>query len=118
MDCLLELDIFFGATGFCTRGDVEQFFPYTRYTSLVSFSCLVMVAFSLCPSTSSVYTQMSTYCTCLAVTKGHGLIPIQIHFSELKGPKHEIFGSGVFTQIRSVWVGDLGTRQKIQVLVV
>jgi hypothetical protein len=30
----------------------------------------------------------------------------------LKGPKLEIFGSGVFTQIRLVWVliGDLGTR--------
>jgi hypothetical protein len=28
------------------------------------------------------------------------------------GPKLEIFGSGVFTQIRPVWVGDLGTRPK------
>ncbi len=27
---------------------------------------------------------------------------------------HEIFGSGVLTQIRSVSVGDLGTRPKIQ----
>jgi hypothetical protein len=27
----------------------------------------------------------------------------------LKGPKLEIFCSRVFTQIRSVWVGDLGT---------
>jgi hypothetical protein len=26
----------------------------------------------------------------------------------------EIFGSKVFPQIRPVWVGDLGTRQKIQ----
>jgi hypothetical protein len=26
----------------------------------------------------------------------------------LKGPKLEIFGSWVFTQIRPVWVGDLG----------
>jgi hypothetical protein len=30
----------------------------------------------------------------------------------LKGPKLEIFGSGVFTQIIPVWVGDLGTRPK------
>jgi hypothetical protein len=30
----------------------------------------------------------------------------------LKGPKLEIFGSGIFTQIRPVWVGDLGTRPK------
>jgi hypothetical protein len=30
----------------------------------------------------------------------------------LKGPKHEIFGSGVFIQIRPVWVGDSGTRPK------
>jgi hypothetical protein len=34
----------------------------------------------------------------------------------LKGPKLEIFGSGVFTQIKPVWVGDLGTRPKIQKL--
>jgi hypothetical protein len=34
------------------------------------------------------------------------------HFVVFKGPKLEIFGSRVFTQIRSVWVGDLGTRQK------
>ncbi len=31
----------------------------------------------------------------------------------LKGPKLEIFDSGVFSQIRPVWVGDLGTRPKI-----
>jgi hypothetical protein len=30
----------------------------------------------------------------------------------LKGPKLEIYSSGVFTQIRPVWVGDLGTRPK------
>ncbi len=30
----------------------------------------------------------------------------------LKGPKHEIFGSGFFTLIKPVWVGDLGTRTK------
>jgi hypothetical protein len=30
----------------------------------------------------------------------------------LKGPKLEIFGTGVFAQIRPVWVGDLGTRPK------
>jgi hypothetical protein len=30
----------------------------------------------------------------------------------LKGPKLEIFASRVFTQIRSVWVGDFGTRPK------
>jgi hypothetical protein len=29
-----------------------------------------------------------------------------------KGPKLEIFGSRVFSQIRPVWVGDLGTRPK------
>jgi hypothetical protein len=28
----------------------------------------------------------------------------------------EIFGSGVFTEIRLVWVGDLGTRPKNQKL--
>jgi hypothetical protein len=32
--------------------------------------------------------------------------------SLLKGPKLEIFVSWVFTQIRPVRVGDLGTRQK------
>jgi hypothetical protein len=30
----------------------------------------------------------------------------------LKGPKLEIFGARVFTQIRPVWVSDLGTRPK------
>jgi hypothetical protein len=30
----------------------------------------------------------------------------------LKGLKLEIFGFRVFSQIRPVWVGDLGTRQK------
>ncbi len=30
----------------------------------------------------------------------------------LYGPKLEIFGSRVFTQIRPVWVGDLGTSPK------
>ncbi len=34
------------------------------------------------------------------------------NFPVLKGPKLEIFGSRVFTQIRPVWVGDLGTRPK------
>ena len=31
-----------------------------------------------------------------------------------KNSANYIFGSGVFTQIRPVWVGDLGTRPKIQ----
>ena len=31
----------------------------------------------------------------------------------LKGPKLETFVSLVFTQIKPVWVGDLGTRSKI-----
>ncbi len=31
-----------------------------------------------------------------------------------KGPKLEIFVGGVFTQIKPVWIGDLGTRPKIQ----
>ncbi len=30
----------------------------------------------------------------------------------LKGPEHEISGSRVFTQIRPVWVGNLGTKPK------
>jgi hypothetical protein len=30
----------------------------------------------------------------------------------LKGPKHEIFESGFFTQIRRLWLGDLGTSEK------
>ncbi len=29
---------------------------------------------------------------------------------QLKGPKHEIFVAGICTQIRPVWVDDLGTR--------
>jgi hypothetical protein len=30
----------------------------------------------------------------------------------LKGPKHEIFEHGIFTQIKPAGVGDLGTKQK------
>jgi hypothetical protein len=30
----------------------------------------------------------------------------------LKGPKHEIFESGFLTQIRRLWLGDLGTGEK------
>jgi hypothetical protein len=30
----------------------------------------------------------------------------------LKGPKHEIFESGFFTQIRGLWLGELGTGKK------
>ncbi len=30
----------------------------------------------------------------------------------LKGPKHEIFESVFFTQIRRLWLGDLGTGEK------
>jgi hypothetical protein len=30
----------------------------------------------------------------------------------LKGPKREIFGLGIFAQIRPIWIGDLGTRPK------
>jgi hypothetical protein len=33
-------------------------------------------------------------------------------FQSLKGPKHEIFESEFFTQIRPVWLGDLGTGEK------
>jgi hypothetical protein len=34
------------------------------------------------------------------------------HVGHLKGPKHEIFESGFFTQIRRLWLGDLGTGEK------
>jgi hypothetical protein len=37
---------------------------------------------------------------------------IKMNGTGLKGPKLEIFGFRVFSQIRPVWVGDLGTRQK------
>jgi hypothetical protein len=30
----------------------------------------------------------------------------------LKGPKHEIFEGGFFTQIRGLWLGELGTGEK------
>ena len=32
--------------------------------------------------------------------------------ADLKGPKHEIFESGFFTEIRPVRIGDLGTGEK------
>ncbi len=30
----------------------------------------------------------------------------------LKGPKREIYGLGIFAQIRPIWIGYLGTRPK------
>jgi hypothetical protein len=30
----------------------------------------------------------------------------------LKGPKHEIFSSGLFTLIKHLWIGELGTSTK------
>jgi hypothetical protein len=42
----------------------------------------------------------------------------QLYFLEfsnentLKGPKHEIFESGFFTQIIGLWLGDFGTGEK------
>jgi hypothetical protein len=33
----------------------------------------------------------------------------------LKGPKHEIFGSGFFTETRPVRIGDLGTGKKNEI---
>ncbi len=33
----------------------------------------------------------------------------------LKGPKHEIFESGFFTQIRGLWLSELGTGEKIEI---
>ena len=34
------------------------------------------------------------------------------HAFRLKGPKHEIFESGFFTQIGGLWLGELGTGEK------
>jgi hypothetical protein len=42
----------------------------------------------------------------------YSFLLISNKFCDLKGPKLEIFGSGVLTQIRPVWVGDLGTGPK------
>ncbi len=43
-------------------------------------------------------------------------ILLKIHYAgnvhRLKGPKREIFDSGVFAHIRPIWIGDLGTRPK------
>jgi hypothetical protein len=42
------------------------------------------------------------------------MVAIRKLYPLLQGPKLEIFGASVFTQIRPVWVGDLGTMQKNQ----
>jgi hypothetical protein len=39
-------------------------------------------------------------------------VEIFLRWKTLKGPKHEIFVAGIFTQINSVWIGDLRTRPK------
>ncbi len=38
---------------------------------------------------------------------------ILAHICSLKGPKHEKFVAGIFTQTRPVWIGKLETRSKI-----
>jgi hypothetical protein len=38
--------------------------------------------------------------------------PVGINNICLKGPKREIFGLGIFAQIRPIWIGDLGIRPK------
>ncbi len=51
-----------------------------------------------------------------ATTAVFGSIPVISVISVisllLKGPKHEIFGSGFFTLIKPIWIGDLGTSTK------
>ncbi len=36
----------------------------------------------------------------------------EMMYKPLKGPKREIFGLGIFAQIRPIWIGYLGTRPK------
>ncbi len=43
------------------------------------------------------------------VSTGNPLFPLN---TSLKGPKHEIFEGGFFTEIRPVRIGDLGTGKK------
>ena len=53
-------------------------------------------------------------CVSIVIPKkrGYNIIGLLHRFQGLKGPMLEIFGFRVFSQIRPVWVGDLGTRQK------
>jgi hypothetical protein len=41
-------------------------------------------------------------------------LKLNISSAVLKGLKREIFGFGIFAQIRPIWIGDLGTRPKNQ----
>jgi hypothetical protein len=59
----------------------------------------------------------SVWKSCDKVFLSSNSLNLKVHKHErvfllLKGPKLEIFGSGVFAQIRPIWVGDLGTRPK------
>jgi hypothetical protein len=49
------------------------------------------------------------YARCITTSPLNPLLDIIV---SLKGPKREIFDSGVFAQIRPIWIGDLGTRPK------
>jgi hypothetical protein len=44
-----------------------------------------------------------------AMARGKGKVTVN---SRLKGPKREIFGLGIFAQIRPILIGYLGTRPK------
>ncbi len=46
------------------------------------------------------------------ILKGKRILFLLFVCLVLKGPKLEIFGSEVFTQIKPVWKGDLATRPK------
>ncbi len=47
-----------------------------------------------------------------AIGKRHGFQRQRLRRYVLKGPKREIFGLGIFAQIRPIWICDLGTRPK------
>ncbi len=47
-----------------------------------------------------------------SVLIGCSLFPLSQGCRLLKGPKREIFGLGIFAQIRPIWIGYLGTRPK------
>ncbi len=62
---------------------------------------------------------MNYTCKCMCVYEdmywGWSLYTVNKTNPALKGPKHEIFESGFFTQIRGLWLDDLGTGEKIEI---
>jgi len=101
--CVITLDCTHWPLHLGGRGVIRSGRHLTA-AALSSRSDVIRIVFSLLMSPSLVCWIGPT-----AVRKKVARVPLG---RGLKGPKHEIFASGFFTEIRPVRIGDLGTGEK------